>query len=95
MAAQKNAPTKRGRKAKVEKPEILIRSLTLTPATVGTLEQLSSDASDYVGRTVSSSAIMRALLRYASQQGGLWAQTQLFPFVEGELKLSVMWGKKK
>jgi hypothetical protein len=88
-------PTKRGRKAKIEKPEILIRSLTLTPATVETLEQVSRDASDYIGRTVSSSAIMRALLQYAGRQGGLWARDQLFPLVEDELSLGVVWGKRR
>jgi hypothetical protein len=95
METQKRTPAKRGRKAKIEKPEILIRSLTLTPATVETLEQLSRDASDYIGRTVSSSAIMRALLQYAKQQGDFWARDQLFPFVEEELDLGVIWGKKR
>ena len=77
------------------KPEILIRSLTLTTATQETLERLSQNATDYIGRKVSSSAIARALLRHAEQQSASWATSDLFPLIETELASGMVWGKKK
>ncbi len=46
---------------------LVIRSLTLTHDADETLQRLSKDASDYIGWTVSSSAIVQALLRYVEQ----------------------------
>lgn len=74
---------------------LLIRSLTLTPDTSETLERLSMDASDYIGRAVSGSAILRALLRYAAQQPYQWLLSDLSPLIEAELASGRMWGKKK
>jgi hypothetical protein len=58
------------------------------------LQRLSHDASDFAGRTVSDSAIVRALIRHADHQGPAWSDV-LFLLVEKELKSGVMWGKKK
>jgi len=44
---------------------------------------------------VSTSAVVRALLRYAEQQPSLWARERLFPLVEQELQAGVVWGSRK
>ncbi len=74
---------------------LVIRSLTLTHDADETLQRLSKDASDYIGWTVSSSAIVRALLRQAAQQSSTWVTTQLFPFIEREVSSGIVWGKRK
>ena len=82
-------------KPKPKKEPFLIRSFTLTAPTEQTLQRLSGEASDLLGWTVSSSAIMRALLRHAEQQPQDWTTSQLFPFIEREIASGVVWGKKK
>lgn len=77
-----------------EKPAFSIHTCTLTPDVVETLQDLSSDASDFLGRAVSNSAIIRALVRQVVQQGPAAADA-LFIEVEKELKSGTMWGKKK
>jgi predicted TIM-barrel fold metal-dependent hydrolase len=59
------------------------------------LRRLSTDAADYIGRAVSGSAIVRALLRHVAQYPASWVQARIFPFVEKELDSGVLWGKKK
>jgi hypothetical protein len=77
------------------KESLTIHSLTLTPATAATLRQLSTDAADYIGRAVSGSAIVRALLRHIEQYPASWVQARIFPFVEKELESGMVWGSKK
>jgi hypothetical protein len=72
-----------------------IRSLSITPEDAKLLDRFSQDASDYLGWTVSGSAIMRGLLRHADQQGAEWMRENLFPFVEHEIQRGIVWGKKK
>ena len=83
--AKKNPP--------IEPP--VIHFLTMTPTTAKTLQRLSAAASDYIGRTVSESAIVRALLRHIEQYPASWVQARIFPFVEKELESGVVWGSKK
>lgn len=71
-----------------------VHTFTLTEDVAETLRQLSSDASDFLGRTVSDSAIVRALVRQVTKQGPP-ASDALFLVVEEELKDGVIWGKKK
>jgi hypothetical protein len=78
-----------------EKPAFVTHSLTLTRADEDILEHLSSDVSDYTGRKISGSAILRALLRYTNQQGYQWLLSQVSPFIEAEISSGVVWGKKK
>jgi hypothetical protein len=87
-------PMARPKKTPPKQP-LVNHSITLTPPDAETLRQLSQDAKDYIGRTVSVSAIVRVLVRYAGQQGEAWARERLFPFVEQELNAGVMWGKKQ
>lgn len=77
-----------------EKPEFSVHSITLTPDVVKALHHLSRDATDFLGRSISSSAIIRALVRQVTRQGPPAADA-LFLEVERELKEGVMWGKRR
>ena len=59
------------------------------------LHSLKSDAADYVGRTVSGGAIVRALLRLAHRHGTAWVYTHICPFIEAEMQEGLHWGKEK
>jgi hypothetical protein len=82
-------------KLTLNKEPILVRSHSLTPTTETILKWLSQDASDYIGRSVSSSAVVRALARYADQQSHTWLREILFPLIEQELSTGTRWGKTK
>lgn len=71
-----------------------VHTFTLTEDVMEMLRRLSSDASDLLGRTVSSSAIVRALVRQIDQQGPP-ASDALFLLVEKEMQGGRIWGKKK
>jgi hypothetical protein len=85
------------RKPKRKRPEPpnVIRTHSLTPADVSTLERLGGEASDALGWTVSSSAVVRALVRHAEKQPASWEREELFPLVEKEIQSGVVWGSKK
>ena len=89
MARIKKTPSTRTRR------DFVVRSLTLTPAADTTLHQISQDASDSLGWTVGSSAVVRALLQYAAQKGTSWAQISLFPQIEREIQGGLFWGSRK
>jgi hypothetical protein len=67
----------------VQKPAV--HTVTLTPDVAEAIEQLSSEASAFLGRKISGSAILRALVRRAMKQGPSAADA-LFLEVERELK---------
>jgi hypothetical protein len=95
---KKPKPKSRGTETKnpaIEKPAFVVHSLTLTRADEDILEHLSGGVSDYTGRKISGSAILRALLRYADQQGYQWLLSQVSPFIEADISSGVVWGKKK
>jgi len=77
-----------------KKSSFAVHTFTLTEDVAETLRQLSSDASDFLGRTVSDSAIVRALVRQVQQQGPSAADA-IFLFVEKEMEDGRLWGKKK
>lgn len=77
-----------------ESPPLAVHAFTLTPDVIETLQRLSRDATDFLGRTVSSSAIVRALVRQIDQHGPP-ASDALFLLVEKEMKGGRRWGKKK
>jgi hypothetical protein len=56
------------------------------------LQRWSQDATDALGWTVSSSALLRALLQYASRQPASWVPANLFPIIEQEIAAGVRWG---
>lgn len=71
-----------------------VHTFTLTDDVAEMLRQLSSDATDFLGRTVSISAIVRALVRQVDQHGPP-AADELFLLVEKEMQGGRIWGKKK
>lgn len=77
-----------------EAPKPAVYSMTLTPDVAKAIEQLSQDATDFLGRKVSGSAIIRALVRQVVQQGPAAADA-LFLEVERELQAGVRWGGQK
>jgi len=83
------------RKPKRKKEPFMVRSFTLTPTLDKTLQELSREASDFTGWTVSTSAIIRALLRHVEQQPDTWARSYLYPLREQELSSGVVWGSRK
>lgn len=84
----------RGKRTPQEEP-LKVVSVKLTPATERTLQQLSQEASDRLGWTVSSSATLRALLTYAEQQSYSWTTSALHPLIEQEIMQGRVWGSKK
>jgi DNA-binding NarL/FixJ family response regulator len=78
-----------------KKETFSISSLSLTSEDEKTLDVLRQEATDYLGRTVSRSAIVRALLRVAAKHGYQWVIAEVYPFVEAEISSSIVWGKKK
>jgi hypothetical protein len=71
-----------------------IHSVTLSAEESAILKRLSQEASDFLGRSISSSAVIRALLRQIEKHGPSAADDLCFE-VERELKAGVMWGKQK
>jgi len=77
------------------KQPLQIHSITLTTHDTETLQQLSQEASDTLGWTISSSAIVRALLRHVEQQPPAWSSSALHPLIEQEIAGGMVWGSKK
>ena len=77
-----------------ERPPLSIHSVTLSAAESVILDRLSREATDFLGRSISGSAVIRALLRRIDKQGPSAADDLCFE-VERELKAGVLWGKKK
>jgi len=91
---KKSRSKKRDALPDAEKP-VVIRTHAPTPADVEILERLTQDTRDYTGQTISSSALVRALLRFADSQGYQWMLTNICPIVESEYIQGVRWGGKK
>lgn len=77
------------------KEPLKVVSVKLTPAAEYLLQQLSQDASDALGWTVSSSAVVRALIRQAGRQPPAWAAAEIHPLIEQEIAQGRVWGSKK
>jgi hypothetical protein len=77
------------------KRRFLTRTHDLTPPTAALLMKLSIAATDSLGRAVSHSTIIRALLRYAEQQDATWLHAQLFPLIEREVEVGTSSGRKR
>jgi hypothetical protein len=86
MARRKKTPLKEPLK---------VVTVKLPPAAEQSLQRLSRDASDALGWTVSSSAVVRALIRQAGQQPASWATAALHPLIEEEIAQGRVWGSKK
>jgi hypothetical protein len=85
----------KGKKSPPQKPLLQVRTITLSPDDQVTLDRLSKDVSDYTGRTISGSAIVRVLIRHTGFQPYDWVLSQLAPIVEEEMIAGVQWGRQK
>jgi len=77
-----------------EQPTSSIHSVTLADEEVLLLRRLSQEASDFLGRTISSSAVIRALIRQIGKQGPSEADA-LFIEIERGIKAGKLWGCKR
>jgi hypothetical protein len=77
-----------------EQPTSSLHSVTLADEEALLLKRLSQDASDFLGRTISSSAVIRALLRQIRKQGPPAADALFFE-IERELQGGKLWGRKR
>lgn len=77
-----------------EKPAFSSHTVTLAPDVIATLQRLSGDASNFLGWPISSSAIVRALVRHADQQSPAVIDA-VFRLIEQELQEGVRWGKQQ
>jgi hypothetical protein len=77
------------------KEPLKVSSVKLTTTVEKILQQLSQDASDRLGWTVTSSAVIRALVLYAGQQPASWVSSALQPLIEQEITQGRVWGSKK
>jgi hypothetical protein len=84
----------RAKKTAVKKPSITVTTVSLTAAEVTVLRRLSEDASDIVGRKISASAVLRALVQWVGGQKLEFARTEIIPLVEHEMT-QLRWGRKK
>jgi hypothetical protein len=84
-----------GRKKKAPPRPDRRTALSLSPQDYDLLTGLSQHASDELGRIISSSAVIRALLHHAGVQGPEWIRSTVVPLIEQELRSGVKWGKPK
>jgi len=82
------------RKSQPKKDPVFIHSYSLTAAVERALRRMSQEATDSIGREVSSSAIVRALVLYTDRQPPTWLREQLLPLVEEEITGGIVWGRK-
>lgn len=77
------------------KEPLKVVTIKLTPALETTLAQLSQEASDAIGRPVSGSAVVRALIQYAGEQPAPWSAAAVHPLIETEIAAGRVWGSRK
>jgi hypothetical protein len=69
--------------------------MKLTPVAEEILQHLSQEATDRLGWTVSSSAVIRALIQYAGQESPARVVEIIHPLIEKEIAQGRVWGSKK
>jgi hypothetical protein len=87
--------TRKTKAKKPSKPPLAIRTFSLTTKNDSLLSEIAGTASDSLGWTVSSSAIVRALLEFAGEQGSDWLTQEIISRVEKEIATGRVWGTKK
>ena len=79
------------RKASFGQPPLTFTTVSLTPAARAILDRLTEEMTDRVGRKVSTSAVIRALLHVAEQRH---LDAAIDTAIETELNAgTVVWGK--
>jgi hypothetical protein len=74
-------------------PNMIVRSIAFTAATLGRLETLAAEVAGQTGRKASVSAVVRALLRDAHNDPDVAAR--LAAIIEREQVSEVVWGKPR
>jgi hypothetical protein len=83
------------KKLTIEKtPDFSAHSVNLTSEEMDTLQRVSQDMTDSLGRLIGVSAVVRALIRQVVKRGS-WAMDTLLLEIEGERQTDMMWKKKK
>jgi hypothetical protein len=77
-----------------KKPQIHLTGIALTPAEVKVLQRMSSEATDAIGRTISVSAVQRALIQWVGKRELKFIREEIVPLVEKEMSL-LRWGRRK
>ena len=91
LATQKKAATQSKRHKPPAPPEPLQPTgVTLTPTEVATLDRLAKEQSDFIGRTISRSTVLRALVRLAEVK---IRPLELRNAIEEELQQGRKWGQ--
>jgi hypothetical protein len=67
-------------------------SIKLPSTALHLLQVLSQEASDSLGRPISSSTLVRVLLEYLSRQPPSWVRKELHPLIEEEIAQGRLWG---
>lgn len=86
-------PTRKKRAPAPSKPRareaLQIHSMSLTPTAAGVLTSLASEASDRIGRSISTSAVLRAILTLVEQR---IPAREIFETIEREVGSGRLWG---
>jgi hypothetical protein len=77
-----------------ETADFSTHAVTLTPIEIAALQQVSQDITDSLGRSISVSAVVRALIRQLAKRGS-WATDTLLLEIEEERQADVMGTEKK
>lgn len=86
-------PKPRANLPKPPGPQLVVKTISLTPAADETLARLMDTARDRVGRKISASSVVRALLDYCTQKG---LDEKIHATIEAELNAgTVIWGSKR
>ena len=77
-----------------ETADFSTHAVTLTPRERDALQQVSQDITDSLGRSISVSAVVRALIRQLAKRGS-WATDTLLLEIDEERQADVMGTEKK
>jgi len=77
---------------KAPNPPVRAVAFTLTPQACAIVQRLGTEATDALGRTIGSSAALRAVLSWVDQQGAPWVREHIVPLVAQELATGLTWG---
>jgi hypothetical protein len=83
------------KKTNLKKQPFVIHSFALAEENEETLANVRQTASDAIGRPISGSAVVRALLRYVTRQPSFWIAKQIHPLLEQEIEEGREWGSTR
>jgi hypothetical protein len=84
----------RGTKKQKQKPKIRVTTIVFTETEKAILQRVSRQASDEIGRAISMSGVLRALVSWLNTQDATFVREEIIPIIAKELSL-LRWGRKK